>query len=123
MTQALRINVDAGRVRSAFASLRRRLADMRGAWQQVGAELHDAAVPFVPIESGRLVDSLTVDAHPAGVELESTLIYAGVQDRGWPAHNIAGHHFMDKAEDAAPAAAVDELSSEIQRLIDAVGLG
>lgn len=118
----LHIDVDAAPVRAAFSSLRRRLANLRNAWAQVGSRMESAAVPFVPVESGRLVDSLRVDAVRDGVSLSSDLIYAAVQDRGWPAHNIEGHHFSDRAEEAAESDAVDLLSPEIQTLINRVGL-
>lgn len=122
MTQALRIDVDAARVRAAFASLRRKFADLRAAWSQTGARMEEAASPFVPIESGRLVDNLRSQAGPDGVELISDLPYSAVQDRGWPGHNIAGHHFMDRAADAAGGAAVAELAPAMQSVIDRVGL-
>lgn len=123
MTQPLRLEVDAGRVRSAFASLRHKLASgLRGAWERVGAEMDEAATPYVPVKSGALVDNVRAQAGLDSVELTADLIYAGVQDRGWPAHNIAGHHFMDKAADVAPDVADRELSQGIQALIDSVGL-
>lgn len=123
MTELVSLDVDAAPVRAAFASLRRRLErNLRGAWEQIGARMDQAATPFVPVESGQLVDSLRVDAGPDGVSFESDLIYAGVQDRGWPAHNIEGHHFTDRAEEAGRRDAVDLLAPEIQRQINAVGL-
>lgn len=122
MTRVLRVDVDAGRVRSAFASLRRNLANLRDAWQQAGARVDETTTPFVPVETGALVDSLTVEAEGDGFAYGSDLVYAGVQDRGWPGHNIAGHHFMDRAADAAGGAAVEELAPAIQNLIDRVGL-
>lgn len=122
MTRGIRLGVDAGRVLSAFKSLRRYLAYLPDAWEQVGARTVEAASPFVPVESGALVDSLKADAGPAGVEVGSGLIYAGVQDRGWPGHNIAGHHFTDRAAEALPGAAVAELAPAMQNVIDRVGL-
>lgn len=123
MTELVTADVDAAPVRAAFASLRRRLErNLRGAWELVGARMEQAAAPLVPVEFGRLVDSLRADVGPDGVEFGSDLIYAGVQDRGWPAHNIEGHHFMARAEDAAGSDAVDLLAPAVQRQIDAVGL-
>lgn len=120
----LRVDVESGRVRAAFGSLRRRLADISSGWQRVGARMEAAAEPLVPVETGRLVDSLKAQAKPGGVELASDVVYAGVQDRGWPGHGIAGHHFMQAAEDAARGrAVVEELAPEIQNVIDRVGLG
>lgn len=123
MTQALRVDVDAGRVRSAFASLRRRLGDLREAWSQAGARVEQATAPFVPVETGALVDSLKATPEPGGLAYGSSLVYAGVQDRGWPGHNIAGHRFMDRAEAELPGAAVAELAPAMQSVIDRLGLG
>lgn len=117
------VDVNAAPVRAAFASLRRRLQNLRGAWAQLGARLDDAASPLVPVESGRLVDSLRAQATGQGVAYGSDLVYAGVQDRGWPGHNIEGHHFMRRAEDAAENQAVDLLAPAVQQVIDRVGLG
>ncbi|GAA4075773.1 hypothetical protein ACFFOS_27645 [Nocardioides kongjuensis] len=123
MTQILDVDVDAAPVRAAFASLRLRLRNLSRAWALIGARMESAAQPVVPVESGRLVDSLKATAGPMGVEFASDLVYAGVQDRGWPAHGIEGHHFMSRAEEALRGDAVDLLAPEIQRQIDAVGLG
>jgi len=122
VTQAIRVDVDAGRVRSAFASLRRKLADLREAWSQAGARVERATAPFVPVETGALVDSLKAQAEPDRFAYGSDLIYAPVQDRGWPGHNIAGHHFMDRAEAEAGGAAVAELAPAMQKTIDRLGL-
>lgn len=123
MPEFLDVDVDAAPVRAAFASLGRRLRDLRAAWAQVGARMEDAAHPLVPVESGALVDSLRAQAENDGVAYGSYLIYAGVQDRGWPAHGIEGHHFTSAAADAADRDAVDLLSPAMQRQIDLVGLG
>jgi hypothetical protein len=122
VTQALRVSVDAARVRAAFASLRRKLVDLRGAWEQAGARVEERTAHLVPVESGALVDSLKAEAEGDGFKYGSDLVYAGVQDRGWPAHNIAGHHFMDAAAAEAGGAAVAELAPEIQNTIDRLGL-
>jgi hypothetical protein len=123
VSQAFSVDVDAAPVRAAFASLRVRLATgLSSAWARLGARAEDAASPYVPIESGRLIDSLHAEASAAGVEFGSSLVYAGVQDRGWPGHNIEGHHFMDRAADAIERDADDVLEPAIQQLINAVGL-
>lgn len=124
MSQLVSVDVDAAPVRAAFASLRVRLATrLTRAWALIGARMDSAALPFVPVEVGRLVDSLKTTAGPMGVEWSSDLVYAGVQDAGWPGHNIEGHHFSDRAEDALRSGAVDVLAPAVQREIDAVGLG
>lgn len=117
------VEVDVAPLRAAFTRLGRRFKSLRGAWAQVGARMEEAAHPLVPVEAGELVDSLRARPGPMGVEFGSDLIYAGVQDRGWPAHNIEGHHFMAAAEEAGRQGAVDLIAPEIQREIDRVGLG
>lgn len=124
MSQMLDVDVDAAPVRAAFASLRVRLQTrLTRAWALLGGRMESAALPVVPVESGALVDSLRATAGPMGVMFGSGLVYAGVQDRGWPAHGIEGHHFMARAEDAAESQAVDLLAPAIQAQINAVGLG
>lgn len=122
MTQAIRVDVDAGRVLSAFAAFRRAIANLRSAWEQAGARVEDKTAHLVPVESGQLVDSLKSTAEADGFAYGSDLIYAGVQDRGWPAHNIAGHHFMDAAAREVGGAAVAELAPAMQNVIDRLGL-
>lgn len=121
-TRPLRLDVDTSGVVAAFAALRRWFGDLSSSWGQAGAKVEQGISPFVPFESGALVDSLRSEAGPAGVSIGSDLIYAGVQDRGWPGHNIAGHHFMDRAAEQLPGAAVAELAPAMQNLIDRAGL-
>ncbi|HET6285181.1 MAG TPA: hypothetical protein VFG15_00345 [Amycolatopsis sp.] len=119
----LAVDVDTSRVRAAFGSLRRRLTNLSGAWQRVGGHMEDAARPHIPVASGALVDSFKAEAGPAGVQLASGLIYASVQDEGWAGHNIEGHHFSERAEEAADdSTSLRELDQGVQTLINAVGL-
>lgn len=122
MAVGIRWRIEAARVRYALGSLRRQLADLSGTWRQIGARVEQATEPFVPVLSGQLVDSLRLQVGPTGISYGSDLIYAPVQDRGWPGHNIAGHHFMDRAEDELPRAAIAELAPAVQNVIDRLGL-
>lgn len=92
------------------------------AWETVGGEALQETLPIVPVYAGVLVDSLKSDPGVTGVEISSDVVYAAVQNWGWDARNITGHHFTDKTvevlEDEAPA----ELENEIQALIRRVGL-
>lgn len=122
MVSSIRIRVETARVRYALGSLRRRLENLAEAWKQVGVRVERAARPFVPVLTGQLVDSLKVEVGAAGIRYGSDLIYAAVQDRGWPGHNIAGHHFMDRAAEELPGAAIAELEPYVQNVIDRLGL-
>jgi len=114
--------VDAG-VARAFGALRRGLvAAQRAAWATVGAEALEDTIPLVPVESARLAGSLVSAPGATGVEISSDVVYAGVQNFGWPARNIAGHHFMDRAEGVIEDQAPVELENELQSLIRRVGL-
>lgn len=120
------VEVESARVSRAFLDLVRRLrTDLRGAWEQIGARMVANTVPVVPVESAALVNSLKAEANAEGVDVtagSSSVVYAGVQNFGWPARNITGTRFMDRAEDTAESDAPDELASAIQTLINRVGL-
>ena len=114
--------VDAG-VARAFGALRRGLAAaQRDAWETVGAEAVDQTIPLIPVESATLAGSLVSAPSVTGVEISSDVVYAGVQNFGWPARNIAGRHFTDRTEQVLEDQAPAEHENELQSLIRRVGL-
>ncbi|MBT56592.1 MAG: hypothetical protein CMF72_24730 [Mameliella sp.] len=121
-TSAVELEVIDLGVAAALSAFARSLDDVGEAWEQVGTGAREAAVPFVPVASGALVDSLTSAAGPQGVEVSSDLPYAGVIDQGWPARNIAGSYFMDEAEQSLESSADVEIADVIHHTIDRLGL-
>lgn len=117
--------VDAAPVARSLLALRVLLGDLSSAWRQIGADVVTATVPFVPTKSGALVASLKAAGGRDGVDVSAgggSVVYAGVQNFGWPARNIEASRFMDRAQSAAETEAPRELESEIQSLIRRVGL-
>lgn len=82
------------RVAAAFAKVRARLRDLSDAWRLIGADVLSTAVRLTPVQSGALVRSLRVEVRPDYLSVQSSLIYAGVQNRGWPARNIEARNFL-----------------------------
>ena len=120
------IEVEAARVHAAFLDLVRRISSgLRGSWSQVGARAVSTTITVTPVQSGRLVATLKASEGAGGIEIKAgggSVVYAGVQNFGWPRRNIAAQRFMDAAAETIATEAPDELGSEIQSLIDRVGL-
>jgi hypothetical protein len=113
----------ASRVAGAFLGLVRALrVGLRESWALIGARAVASAVPLVPVASARLVNSLTAVPGGDGVDVQSDVVYAAVQNYGWAARNIEGHEFMAPAEDVLQNDSADVLSSGIQTLIRRAGL-
>lgn len=115
--------VDRG-VSRALVELRRRLDDLEATWEQIGGRVVEVVSPFVPVESGALVDDLKAEPVDGGIRVVvgEGVPYAGVINYGWDARNIEAAGFMDKAGPALEQIAPEELAQEIQGAIDALGL-
>lgn len=68
-------------VARGLGTLAARVLDLTPGFDRLGARMREVAVPITPVESGRLVGSLTADAGAQGVTFTSDVIYAGVQNR------------------------------------------
>lgn len=78
-----------------------------------------------PRKSGRLAGSAqgTVIGRTATATIgRGTIRYAGVQNYGWPARNIIGRHFIERAEDTAEPLAARKLEESISHEITRQGL-
>lgn len=121
----IRVDVDATGTLRALIALRALLADLSGAWRTIGGEMLAATLPAVPVESGALVSTLKAAPRSDGVDVTAGggfVVYAGVQNYGWPARNIGASRFMERAEQTAEQRAGSEIESEISSMIRRVGL-
>lgn len=126
MTVGVQVEIEgAEEVIKAFNALGYKSRDLAPAWQRIGGAVKRDAVSFVPTLSGRLAATIrqsnaktraTVSAGGYGV------LYAGVQNYGWPGHNIAPKYFLNDAIDRNQDPAARELLTEMDRLITRVGL-
>lgn len=114
------------RVQRAFRTMGLRVRDLSAAWDRIGAAIRRTAVPLTPVgKSGALVASLRQGAGKSSAVVRAGgrgVVYAGVQNYGWPGHNIAAKHFLNTALLANRDTAEHEVSSEIERLARRVGL-
>lgn len=86
--------VGARRLRATMKRAGVDLGQMSAAHQQVGSIVIAASSPLAPRKSGRLATSLKATRTRASAVVKSNVIYAGVQEYGWPARNIAASAFV-----------------------------
>lgn len=111
----------ARRLRSTMKRAGVDLGQMSDAHQKVGQIVITAAAPRAPRQTGRLAGSLRASRTRASAVVRSRLVYAGVQEYGWPAHGIAEHAFVrggaktsEPVWVAAYASAVDKALSQVK---------
>lgn len=113
------------RVQAAFRQMRRGVEDLTAGWRRIGARLESTAVPLTPVLTGRLVASLKTRTSRMGVEFSAgggPVVYAGVQNYGWPARNIQGRHFFDRSIEANEAAIPNEVMNAVEAVARRAGL-
>jgi len=98
------------------------LKDVFGEIAKEGAEL---ASSFAPVRTGRLRDTLRGNRAKNKAVItagRARVPYAGAINYGWPARNITGALFMQKADAELSPRAVDMLDAGIDRIIERLGL-
>lgn len=107
-----------GGVTRALSGLGTDLEDL-DSFDQIGTAGVRIARGFVHNKSGRLGASLQAERKPNQVEITSPLIYAPVQNYGWPARNITPQRFMQRTdpvlEPIARAALEQDVNQNIRR--------
>ncbi len=113
-----------GRVELArgLAALTAALADGPPGLDVLAEAGASAAASFAPRRSGRLAGSFTAAVAAGRASFGSPLVYAGVQDGGWPAHGITGQRFMARAAAEVDARAGAVVDGAITRTIAQEGL-
>jgi hypothetical protein len=84
----------ARRLRSTMKRAGADMSQMADAHQQVGQVVISSAAPLAPRASGALAGSMRAGRTRASAVVRSRLIYAGVQEYGWPARNIRETAFL-----------------------------
>ena len=82
---------------AALNGMKRDLSDMRALNMTIAGDLARAVAALAPKVSGALAGSCRPSATPNRAKVVSDLIYAPVIQHGWPAHNIEGQHFGERA--------------------------
>jgi phage gpG-like protein len=86
--------VGARRLRATMKRAGTDLTQMSDAHQKVGQIVISAAAPRTPRQTGRLAGSLRASRTRASAVVRSSVVYAGVQEFGWPAHGIEERAFV-----------------------------
>ena len=96
------------------------LDDLERAEAAAGQVVKNRAAGLAPVVTGALARSITVTSEGDGITIGSSLPYAGVQEMGWPAHNISAQPFlrpaMADATDEVVAAYQNEVEADLKRV-------
>lgn len=118
MTTEFKVEGDEELARS-LAKVSDRLGDLSRAEEKTGQLIRSRAAAAAPRESGALASSIVADSSGEGVTIGSDLIYAGVQEYGWGAHNISAQPFLTPAAEDT-SSWIDFYEDEVQGLLDDV---
>lgn len=114
------------RTAKAFRELGLKVRDLSAAWDRIGAAIKRDAVPLTPVLTGALVNTLRQGKTKTQAVVRAgnnrSVVYAGVQNYGWPGHNIEAKHFLNLALERNRDTADREVMDEIERLTRRVGL-
>lgn len=112
-------------VADAMARFVRMAGDLSDAHQEIEKAAEKSVVELVPVLSGDLLGSLHGETGPDQMVLTigEGLEYAGVQEGGWPAHNIEPHGFMAVGQKTAEETSRGHIDDELDHLIRLAGLG
>lgn len=109
-------------VARGLGTLAARLSDLSPAFRALGARMRDVAVPVTPFLTGRLARSLLARDAAQGLTFGSDVVYAGVQNYGWPRRNIIGRHFLTPAEELADREGPQEIEDLLTATARRAGL-
>lgn len=94
--------------------------DLKAAFKRIGTLVASDAQGKAHKQSGAMAASI----RPSNTKNKSVIRagsarvpYAGVQEWGWPAHNIQATHYLSNAVQAKQGAVVDALEDELTDLI------
>lgn len=94
--------------------------DLKDAFKRIGNIVVKEAQARAPKLSGALAGSIKASntKNKSNIRAGSAkVVYAGVQNWGWPAHSITGMHYLDGAAAAKRQEVVHALDEELGSLI------
>jgi hypothetical protein len=93
----------------------------KDAFSEIASEGAEKAAEFAPKRTGRLASDIRGNRAKGKAVVtagRASVPYAGPINYGWPARNIVGSGFMQKASEAMEPIAVQRLEEEINRIIE-----
>lgn len=120
MTDTSRVEVVGGaHFRATMDAAAGDLEDMAQAEERAGQLIRQRASQLAPVVTGALARSINASTAGAGVTVGSDQPYAGVQEYGWPGHNIVAQPFLRPAAEDTQAW-VEFYEDEAQQALDKV---
>lgn len=105
---------------SAFKRLGVEVKDLKDAFKRIGNLVVSEAQSKAPKKSGALAGSIKASntQNKSVVRAGSAKVpYAGVQEWGWPRHNIEATHYLNKAVESKQGEVLTALEDELQNLV------
>lgn len=99
--------------------------DLKEPFAAIAKEGAQIASSFAPVRTGRLRDTLRGNRAKNKAVItagRARVPYAGAINYGWPARNITGALFMQKADAEISPRAVEMLDAGIDKIINRLGL-
>ena len=100
--------------------------DLKGAFGAIAAKGAKTAAQLAPRRTGALAGSVRGNRAKSKAVIAAGFArrveWAGPINYGWPAHNIRGSFFMQRADAKIEPVALSELDKEIDKAIRAKGL-
>lgn len=113
------------KVNRAIKNLGVESKDLSAAMQRVGSILVPEVRELAPTLTGALDRSVKASRSQNRIVVQAgskKVPYVGVQNFGWPGHNIEGKHFMENAVKDKHDAVIAAIEDELNKLIDEAGL-
>ena len=104
-------------VRATLRKLGAGTRDMTAVHRKVAALVIGPAQAATRRRSGDLAGSYRVKATAAKAAISSSVVYAPVQEFGWPRHNITPSHALEGAVESQRGAIVEAYQANVQELV------
>ena len=104
-------------LRRALKALDVDLRDLSALHREIAGVVVKAVEGSAPRDSGRLAGSFRTGATRTTAKARTSLVYAPIQNYGWPGHNIDGTHFAESALAASSSTIEAKYRTGIEKLL------
>lgn len=121
MSTRVTVTVEGGaNLQRTMAAAARQLDDLTPAHQRAANVVAEAAQTRAPRRSGRLASRIRATGNREGATVSVGVVYAGVQEYGWPARHIRAQPYLIPAGQDTTATWRGEYQTEVQDILDTV---
>jgi hypothetical protein len=104
-------------LRRALHELGVDLRDLSALHREIARTVVSAVDGTAPHDTGRLAGSFRPSGTRTTAKARSSLVYAPVQNYGWPHHNIVGRHYAERALSASTGKIESQYRAGVDRLL------